>query len=80
MSVFLGNKTDRQHIQALRECKLANGKLIELFNSVLVETKNQLVRCDDVMRIHRLQGQASILEDFLEAVEKSQEVLERRKS
>jgi len=78
--MFLGNKVDRQHIQALAECKLRQDKLIQLFQSSLDETKSQLVKADDVVRIHRLQGQASVLEDFLEAVEKAQEVLARRKS
>lgn len=80
MSMFIGNKVDRQHIQAIANCKLRDDKLIELFQQCLDDVKSQLIRADDMVRLHRLQGQASVLEDFLEAVEKSQEVLERRKS
>lgn len=80
MNIFLGNKLSHQHIQSLRDCKLREDKLVDLFQTCLEEVKSQLVKAEDVVRIHRLQGQASILEDFLEAIEKSQEVLERRKS
>jgi hypothetical protein len=77
--MFLGHNTDRQHIQALWDCKQREDKLIDLFVKQLDEVKNQLVSADDKDRILRLQGQASVLRDFLDAVEKSQEVLERRK-
>ena len=77
--MFLGHNTDRQHIQALWDCKQREDKLLELFAKQLDEVKNQLISADDTDRILRLQGQASVLRDFLDAVEKSQEVLERRK-
>jgi hypothetical protein len=80
MNIFLGNKIDRQHIRAIRECKLRDDKLVNLFEHCLNDVKNQLVKADDIIRIHRLQGQASVLEDFLAAIEKSGEVLERRES
>lgn len=78
--MFLEHNTDRQHIQALRECKLRDDKLLELFASQLESVKEKLVVADNTVLIHRLQGQASVLRDFLDAVEKSQEVLERRKA
>lgn len=77
--MFLGHNTDRQHVQALWDCKQLEDKLLELFAKQLDEVKNQLISADDTDRILRLQGQASVLRDFLDAVEKSQEVLERRK-
>lgn len=77
--MFLGHNTDRQHVQALWDCKQREDKLLELFAKQLDEVKNQLISADDTDRILRLQGQASVLRDFLDAVEKSQEVLERRK-
>lgn len=80
MSMFLGNKVDRQHIQAVNNCKLRDDKLVELFERCLEDVKNQLTKADDVVRLHRLQGQASVLEDFIEAVDKAAEILERRKS
>ena len=77
--MFLGHNTDRQHVQALWDCKQREDKLLELFAKQLDEVKNQLISAADTDRILRLQGQASVLRDFLDAVEKSQEVLERRK-
>lgn len=78
--MFLEHKTDRQHVQALRECKLRDDKLLELFATVLDSVKDRLVVAEEPWVIHRLQGQASVLRDFLNAVEQSQEVLDRRKA
>lgn len=77
--MFLEHNTDLQLVQALRDCKVREDKLIKLFAQCLDSVKNQLVVADSEARIYRLQGQASVLRDFLDAVEKSQEVLERRK-
>jgi hypothetical protein len=80
MKIFVGQKPDRQHIQALLRCKQPdNGALLALFAAKLEETKTSLVAADDPVRIHRLQGRAEALADFLEAVEKSQEVFDRIK-
>lgn len=79
MSIFLGPKPDRQHMQALQRCKLENPVILELFRQRLEETKRSLVAADDAVRIHRLQGRAEVLMDFLEAIEKSPEILERVK-
>ena len=78
MSIFIGHKPSRQHIQALHACKLNNSALLELFEKCLEETKDALIKADETVRIHRLQGQAKVLQEFLEAVEKSPEILERR--
>jgi hypothetical protein len=78
MKIFVGQKPDRKHIQALYRCKLPeNEALLDLFKTKLDEVKTSLVQAEDPVRIHRLQGRAEALTDFLEAVEKSQEVLAR---
>jgi hypothetical protein len=78
MSIFLGNKQTRQHIQALARCKQPeNANLLDLFRGLLEETKTSLVTAEELGRIQRLQGRAEALSDFLDAVEKSQGVLER---
>ena len=80
MKIFIGQKPDRQHMQALQRCKLdENGALLDLFRKKLEETKQSLIIADDLVRIHRLQGRAEVLSDFLEAVEKSSEIFDRVK-
>lgn len=67
-------------MQALLRCKQPeNAGLIELFQSKLDEAKNALIMADDTVMIHRLQGRAEVLQDFLEAVERSPEIVERVK-
>jgi hypothetical protein len=80
MKTFVGVKPDRQHMQALMRCKQPeNTVLLELFRAKLEEVKASLVKADDQVQMYRLQGQAIALSDFLEAVEKSQEVFDRIK-
>jgi hypothetical protein len=80
MKIFIGNKPDRQHMQALIRCKLQeNEPLLMLFKTKLEETRNSLMVAEEPHRVYRLQGQAQVLTDFLEAVEKSSEVLDRIK-
>lgn len=80
MKIFVGQKPDRQQIQALMRCKLPDSEsLLSLFRVRLEETKTALIAADDPVRIHRLQGRAEALADFLEAVEKSSEVFDRIK-
>ena len=80
MKIFVGQKPDPQHMQALVRCKLGeNGALLDLFRKKLEETKNSLVVADDLVKLHRLQGRAEVLSDFLEAVEKSSEIFDRVK-
>lgn len=67
-------------MQALQRCKLdENGALLDLFRRSLEETKTSLISADDPIRIHRLQGRAEVLTDFLEAVERSHEIFDRVK-
>jgi hypothetical protein len=80
MKIFLGTKPDRQQIQALMRCKLPESEaLLALFRAKLEETKTSLVVAEDPIRIHRLQGRAEVLADFLEAVERSPEIFDRVK-
>jgi len=80
MKIFVGQKPDKQHMLALYRCKLPeNENLLALFRKTLEETKVSLVAAEDTVRIHRLQGRAEVLAEFLEAVEKSQEILDRVK-
>lgn len=65
-------------MQPLYRCKLPeNEALLDLFRTRLEEVKSSLVVAEDHVRIHRLQGRAEALSDFLEAVEKSPEILAR---
>ena len=65
-------------MQALARCKLPeNENLLALFRAKLEETKAALLETEEPARIYRLQGRAKVLAEFLEAVEKSQEVLDR---
>jgi len=78
MKIFVGQKPDRKHMQALNRCKHPEQEaLLDLFKTRLDEVKAALVQAEDPVRIHRLQGRAEVLIDFLESVEKSQEVLAR---
>jgi hypothetical protein len=75
MSNFLGHKPENQHVRALYECR--NGKLVELFKAKLLEIQDSLVKASEPVTIHRLQGKALFIKEFLDAVEKSPEILER---
>ena len=80
MKIFIGQKPDRQHMFALQRCKLdENGALLDLFRKKLEQTKDALVLAEDSVLIHRLQGRAEVLTDFLEAVERSSEIFDRVK-
>ena len=63
---------------ALARCKTPENKaLVELFEMVLRDVREALVVADDQTTINRVQGKASVLKEFLIAVEESQGVLER---
>lgn len=80
MNIFLGNKPEKKHVQALYRTSADDMKnLVDLMELKLGETKDSLVTATDIQQIHRLQGKASVIKDFLEAVNKSSEVLERYK-
>lgn len=79
MSLFIRYKPEKQQLMALARCKSPENKaLIELFETALGDVIEALVVADDQTTINRLQGKASVLKEFLIAVEESQGVLERR--
>ena len=77
MSLFIGHKPKQQHIQSLVDCKLSNPALVDLFACALGEVKDSLVLSDDPNRTLKLQGQALVLRDFLEAVDAASEVKQK---
>ena len=78
MSLFIRYKPEKQQLMALARCKSPENKaLIDLFETALQDVLEALVVADDQTTINRLQGKASVLEEFLIAVEESQGVLER---
>lgn len=78
MSIFLGPRPEAKHVHALNKCRQPeNEALILLFKLKLEETKTALIEADEPSRIHKLQGRAEVLRDFLKAVEESSSVLER---
>lgn len=78
MKIFVGQKPDRQQMQALMRCKQPeNEALLALFQAKLDETKVALMQAEEPHRIYRLQGRAEVLADFLEAVARSHEVFDR---
>jgi arginine repressor len=78
MNLFLNAGTGKQQVHALLTCKQVTA-LESLFDKLLDETKASLVRADDMATIHRLQGRAQVLNDFLEAVNDAPSVMERLK-
>jgi hypothetical protein len=76
MNLFLSSRPDRQHVAALLKCR-GSEDLLEVFRAKLDETKAALVVADDMVKLHRLQGRAEVLQDFLEAVKEAPSILER---
>jgi hypothetical protein len=75
--MFIGHKADRQHLQALTRCK-NDANLVGLIKLKIEELKDSLVAAENEVLIYRLQGKISVLKDFLEAINKSQEIVERK--
>jgi hypothetical protein len=64
------NNVDNQAIRALlRLREPGNEAMLKLIESQVAETKQKLVKADDMVLIHRLQGRAEAFEDLLKAVE-----------
>lgn len=79
MNIFLDGRSDRKAVAALMKCRHAeNEGLLSLFKQLLEDTKTSLVEADGD-HFRRLQGRAKVLQDFLEAVEKSPQIYERLK-
>jgi len=76
MNLFLSSRPDRQHVAALLKCR-GSEDLLGIFKAKLEETKAALIVADDTVKIHRLQGRAEVLQDFLEAVKEAPSIMER---
>ena len=80
MNIILGTKPTRQELTALSRLRQPeHAALAELIRSRLDDIKDTLVGTSDLDHLRRLQGQARVMLDFLDAIEKSPEVLERLK-
>lgn len=53
--------------------------LAEMFASALEEVKTKLTLATDTVMIHRLQGKAQVLHDFIELLETAPQIIGRMK-
>jgi hypothetical protein len=80
MNMILGTKPSRQELMALMRFRLPeNAALVELLRTRLEAQKSSLIVADNPDHLRRLQGSARVLQDFLEAIDQSPEILERLK-
>lgn len=80
MNTILGNKPSRQELTALLRLRSPEGAaLVELLRVRLDSHKSALISADSPEQFRRLQGAARVLQDFLEAIDQSPEILERLK-
>ena len=80
MNLFIGVKPDRSTLSLLARYRTQEHEgLTKLFKQRLEEVKTSLVIADDEHLLRRLQGQAKVLQDFLEALDTAPSVLERLK-
>jgi len=78
MSTF-GTPTKPQ-LSAILRCRGGDLKpMVELFENTLEHSLKSLVLATDPVLIHRLQGKAQVLRDFLELVNTGDLILERMK-
>lgn len=76
MSTF--NSADKQQLAAVLRCRGADMQpLVKLFEATFEATQKTLITAADVAVIHRLQGKAIVLRDFLELVKSADAILER---
>ena len=68
-------KSVARAIASLREPH--NQKYLEFIQSQVDETKAKLVKADDMVLIHRLQGRAEAFDDLLQAVDDAVRVINR---
>ena len=79
-NMFLSSGTNKQQLIALAKCRYPELKhLVELFEEQKKVAINSLLRADEPTRIYRLQERVVVLENFLEAVDKANSILERLK-
>lgn len=79
MSTF--GKATKSQLLVVNQCKTQPGMepLRGLFESSLNDVKSALVRAVDTVHIHRLQGRAEALNDFLELLDNAAQIAERVK-
>lgn len=73
MALKISTKQDWQALARLHAPENIN--LLGIFKAELADIDKSLRSAADTVQLHRLQGKAKLLEDFLEAVEKAPTVL-----
>lgn len=73
------NLADPQHVQALLRLKEAgpNNPFLSFLEAEIEDAAARLMKADDMVTIHRLQGRAEALKDLLAAIEESHKVVRR---
>jgi len=73
-------KATKAHLGSVMQCRSpAMEPLKQMFEVALEDTKSSLVRAIDTVHIHRLQGRAETLKDFLVLLETAPQIAERLK-
>lgn len=71
-------RPNAQQLRAVIRCQAADmAPMMSMFESTLEQTMQSLVGATDPATIHRLQGKAQILTDFLGLVKDAPRILER---
>lgn len=74
------SKATKTQLLAVTHCRVpAMAPLKQMFEAALDDVKTSLVRAVDTVHIHRLQGRAETLNDFLEMLERAPQIVERMK-
>ena len=73
------NLVDTQHIQSLLKIKEAGSAnpFLAFLEGEIKDAAARLVKADDTVTIHRLQGRAEAFQDLLNAIEESHKVVKR---
>jgi len=73
------NLTDVKHVQALLKIKEAGSAnpFIAFLEGEIQDAAARLIKADDTVTIHRLQGRAEAFQDLLAAIEESHKVVKR---
>lgn len=73
------NLADAQHIQSLLKIKEAGSAnpFLAFLEGEIKDAAARLIKADDTVTIHRLQGRAEAFQDLLDAIEESPKVVKR---
>ncbi len=73
------NLVEHQHVQALLRLKEAgsNNQFLSFLEEEIKDAAARLIKADDTVTIHRLQGRAEAFKDLLTAIEESHKVVRR---